>query len=74
MIYIGAGELLREANVDTTTMRSAPDAEVAKLVLELIKQAEQKMQGFVLDGFPRSVSKPAILGRSYSYRTYIACI
>eukprot|EP00439_Symbiodinium_sp_Y106_P027448 s2858_g3.t1 len=55
LVYIGAAELLREAGVDTATTSYAEDEQVSKLVLELIRQAEQKIQGFVVDGFPRRV-------------------
>jgi len=54
LVYIGAGELLRESKVDTEKIGYANDLEVAKLVLDMVKQAEIQMRGFVLDGFPRT--------------------
>lgn len=61
LLYIGAAELLREAGVDTATTSYAEDEQVSKLVLELIRQAEQKIQGFVVDGFPRTPCQTTFL-------------
>jgi len=71
LIYIGAGELLREASVDTKKLSYAADTEVAKLVLELIKQAEHKMQGFVLDGFPRNPCQTTYLKEKAIVPTHV---
>lgn len=71
LIYVGAGELLREASVDTKNLSSAADDEVAKLVLELIKQAEHKMQGFVLDGFPRNPCQTTYLKEKSIVPTHV---
>lgn len=71
LIYIGAGELLREASVDTKSLSYAPDTEVSKLVLELIKQAEHKMQGFVLDGFPRNACQTTYLKEKSVVPTHV---
>eukprot|EP00929_Paragymnodinium_shiwhaense_P112343 TRINITY_DN8059_c0_g1_i1.p1 TRINITY_DN8059_c0_g1~~TRINITY_DN8059_c0_g1_i1.p1 ORF type:complete len:478 (-),score=152.19 TRINITY_DN8059_c0_g1_i1:193-1626(-) len=54
--YISAGELLREVGqVDTFGLGGyAEDEKVAELVLARIKKAQEKMQGLVLEGFPRT--------------------
>ncbi|CAJ1393012.1 unnamed protein product [Effrenium voratum] len=71
LIYIGAGELLREAGVKTRDLSFAEDTEVSKLVLELVKQAEHKMQGFVIDGFPRTACQTTFLKEKAIVPTHV---
>mmetsp|Transcript_13820 Transcript_13820/g.25900 ORF Transcript_13820/g.25900 Transcript_13820/m.25900 type:complete len:266 (+) Transcript_13820:80-877(+) len=71
LMYIGAGELLREAGFDTARLCYAEDEQVSKLVLELVRQAEQKMQGFVVDGFPRTPWQTAFLKEKAVVPTHV---
>jgi adenylate kinase len=53
--YIAAGDLLRDQGVQTDNIGGfADDITVSDIVLEAVLQARRSMQGFVLDGFPRT--------------------
>mmetsp|Transcript_48235 Transcript_48235/g.86978 ORF Transcript_48235/g.86978 Transcript_48235/m.86978 type:complete len:474 (+) Transcript_48235:65-1486(+) len=71
LVYIGAGELLRQSKVDTTKIGYANDAEVAKLVMDMVKQAEMQMRGFVLDGFPRTAAQTTYLKEKSVVPTHV---
>lgn len=63
LTYISAGELLKgKLGVDSTTKGElADDKDVSEVVLQAVKQAKLSMQGFVLDGFPRTRMQTSIL-------------
>jgi len=63
LTYISAGELLKDKlGVDSTTKGElADDKDVSEVVLQAVKQAKLSMQGFVLDGFPRTRMQTSIL-------------
>lgn len=52
--YISAGGLLQEAGMDTSHAGYSDEVAVAELVMERVDAANRAMQGFVLDGFPRT--------------------
>mmetsp|Transcript_52972 Transcript_52972/g.85777 ORF Transcript_52972/g.85777 Transcript_52972/m.85777 type:complete len:472 (+) Transcript_52972:58-1473(+) len=72
--YISAGELLRDTGVDTLKLGFADDKEVAMLVMERVKQADQQMQGWVLDGFPRTKTQSTYLAESAVVPTHILAL
>jgi len=62
LTYISAGELLRDAvGVDVSKIDLASDKDVTTVVLDAVKQAKSMMQGFVLDGFPRTRMQTSVL-------------
>jgi adenylate kinase len=62
LTYISAGELLRDKlGADVAKGDLADDQKVSGAVLEAVKQAKSLMQGFVLDGFPRTRMQASIL-------------
>jgi len=62
LTYISAGQLLKDQlGVDVTKGDLADDKDVATVVLDAVKQAKSLMQGFVLDGFPRTRMQTSIL-------------
>lgn len=54
LMYIGAGELLRESGTPTSNLGYAVDGTLAEVVMQRLQQAAERMQGWVLDGFPRT--------------------
>mmetsp|Transcript_22464 Transcript_22464/g.63203 ORF Transcript_22464/g.63203 Transcript_22464/m.63203 type:complete len:485 (+) Transcript_22464:61-1515(+) len=52
--HISAGDLLGEAGVDTADCVMADEERAAKLVVQKVKEVSSKMEGYVLDGFPRT--------------------
>lgn len=54
LAYISAGDLLREAKEDTEAIAYADDIKITESIVEQVKSATDRMQGFVLDGFPRT--------------------
>jgi len=54
IVHISAGELLAEAGVQTDDVGFADDEVVAKIVIQRLRQVNDSMQGWVLDGFPRT--------------------
>lgn len=52
--YICTGQLLRAAGVDVDKISFADDETVIKVVEPLLMQCAAEMQGWVLDGFPRT--------------------
>jgi len=62
LTYISAGELLKDSlGVDVAKIDLADDKDVSQVVLDNVKQAKGLMQGFVLDGFPRTRTQTSIL-------------
>lgn len=54
LVYIGVGELLEKAGVQTDDIGYADEEKVIKLVMAPLKKANANMEGWVLDGFPRT--------------------
>lgn len=52
--YIGAGELLEKAGLKGVDGELADEQKVANLVMPKLQEASDNMQGWVLDGFPRT--------------------
>lgn len=69
--YIGAGELLMESGHDTSGLDFASDAAVAQLVMERVQKAEDNLQGWVLDGFPRTRVQTAFLKEKSVVPTHV---
>mmetsp|Transcript_51530 Transcript_51530/g.96570 ORF Transcript_51530/g.96570 Transcript_51530/m.96570 type:complete len:499 (-) Transcript_51530:100-1596(-) len=61
LTYISAGEILRSSGVDVSKIGMADESKVSEMVMEHVKQAEDSMQGFVLDGFPRTRQQTSYL-------------
>jgi len=61
LTWISAGSLCRDAGMDVDSMDYVPDNEVAELVMEQIQSATDAMQGWVLDGFPRTRTQTSYL-------------
>jgi len=54
LVYISAGELLEEAGIHTEGSGHADEQKVVDLVIGRLRQATENMQGWVLNGFPRT--------------------
>eukprot|EP00429_Kryptoperidinium_foliaceum_P001477 CAMPEP_0176022886 /NCGR_PEP_ID=MMETSP0120_2-20121206/11152_1 /TAXON_ID=160619 /ORGANISM="Kryptoperidinium foliaceum, Strain CCMP 1326" /LENGTH=453 /DNA_ID=CAMNT_0017356037 /DNA_START=107 /DNA_END=1468 /DNA_ORIENTATION=- len=54
LLYISAGDLLAEAGIHTEGSGLADEQTVVDLVLGRLRQATKNMQGWLLDGFPRT--------------------
>lgn len=52
--YIGVGELLDKAGVAIDKIGYADEEQVIKLVMPKLREATKQMEGWVLDGFPRT--------------------
>lgn len=69
--YISAGELLREAGIETEGVGYADETQSAELVMQRVQQATENMQGFVLDGFPRTRYQTSFLKDSSVVPTHV---
>jgi len=75
LTYISAGELLRESlKVDVAKVELADDKGVSEVVLEAVKQARKSMQGFVLDGFPRTRMQTSLLQENAIVPTHVVVL
>lgn len=61
LTLISAGGLCRDAGLDVDNLDYAADNQVAELVMEQIQSATDAMQGWVLDGFPRTRTQTSYL-------------
>lgn len=62
LTYISAGKLLKDSlGVDVSKVDLVDDKQVSDVVLEAVKKARSMMQGFVLDGFPRTRMQTSLL-------------
>jgi len=72
LTYISAGDLLRDTlGVDVSKVDLAEDKGVSEVVLEAVKQARSLMQGFVLDGFPRTRMQTSLLQENAIVPTHV---
>jgi len=71
--YISAGQLLLENGVDISG-DLAPDTVVSELVMERVRKAEDSMQGWVLDGFPRTNVQTSYLKEQSVVPSHVFCL
>jgi len=71
LAYISAGELLRGQKVDVRKLDLADDKQVSDVVLEAVKKARSSMQGFILDGFPRTKMQTSLLQENGIVPTHV---
>lgn len=54
LTLISAGDLLRKNQVDVSSKGFADEVQVTGMVMEAVQEATSRMEGWVLDGFPRT--------------------
>jgi len=74
LVYIGAGDLLRDQGVETEKLDFADENEVSELVVERLQEAHSSMQGWVLDGFPRTRVQTSFLKERSIVPTHILAL
>lgn len=71
LTFVSAGELLRESGVEVSGLGLADEQQVAELVMESIKMATDQMQGWVIDGFPRTRFQTSFLKEHSMVPTHV---